>query len=306
MNKLRQSGQYLGLRQELRGGALLLEMGADLLHEPARLEGVKESEQPSGPDWRATWQDGCVYVEAKLPRTSKQANLREVRGAQLTSAFLGGIGEDVRKGEGLWATLRPTESFLDSLGDRLEDACRVEERARHAAAAFSSMIRVRRALGPTRGRFSLLSGCEVLLRPRQDGFGGLSVDGFFVVTDEDENSMRLKDDLELASHQLKNVPGPRVVLLDTSQDAGLAVPSRRTTATVQSLVATELWAARLACIMIVYRDYPHTIVEFVLGRTDDAAETFRLLRSKLRQCERGHLHCEPLVPTTPCTLPGAS
>jgi hypothetical protein len=55
------------------------------------------------------------------------------------------------------------------------------------------------------------------------------------------------------------------------------------------------WAVRLACVMIVYRDYPHTVVEFVLGRTEEAPETFRLLRSKLRPCE-------PLVPTMPCTL----
>lgn len=289
--------EYLGVRQELRGGAMLLEMGAHLVHEPTRPR--------SGPDWHATWPDGAAFVEVKLPRTSVQANLREVRACQLTSEFLGALGDDVRNGEGVWVTVLPTEAFLDNLGDRLEDLSRVKLRARHAARVFAMMHKMRSALRPPRVHFTLLEGCDVLVRPRRDGMTGLAVDGFFVVANEDENSLRLKDDLELASHQLKEVPGRRVILLDTSQDSASAVPSRRTTATVRSLIETELWATRLACVMVVYRDYPHTIVEFVLGRADDALETFRLLRSKLRQCERGHLHCEPLVPTMPCTLPAS-
>jgi hypothetical protein len=296
-DRLRAPKEYAGARQELHGGALLLEMGADLVYEPTHPK--------SGPDWYATWPDGSAYVEVKLPRTSVRANLREVRASQFTSEFLAALGDDVPNSGGLLITFRLAESFIDGMGERLDDTSMATRDALRAAAAFSSMAKLRGTLGPPREPIVLAKGCGVHVRRQRDAQARLAVDGFFMVADEDENSLRLKDDLERASQQLKEVPGRRVVLLDTSQDAALNAPSRRATETVRALIATESWAARLACVMTVYRHYPHTIVEFVLGRNDDAPETFRLLRSKLRLCERGHLHCEPLVPLTPCTLPAA-
>jgi hypothetical protein len=55
--------------------------------------------------------------------------------------------------------------------------------------------------------------------------------------------------------------------------------------------------------MIVYRNYPHCIVEVVDGRALDALPVVGLIASKLRRCNRGHGHAEVLAT---CKAPNLS
>ncbi len=86
------------------------------------------------------------------------------------------------------------------------------------------------------------------------------------------------------------MPGGRVILIDTFQDSALRKPA----AIVHALLS-ESWADRSAAVMIVYRRTPHTYADVVPGRALDADQVCRLITSKLRRCNRGHLHAEVLA-----------
>ena len=289
-DRLRDPNGYLGARAELRAGALLQEAGAKLTHEPSR--------PASGPDWRADWPDGSVYIEVKLSHTSLAAQRRGSWFSMFKSEFYRALGEEIRGGDSVRATLRLSGTLLDSMGHRLEDDRLVNQRAQHAASVLSLMAQLLRPLGRLGGRFILGEGCEVTVRPRRDDGVGLFLDGFFVVSDQDAVSLRLKDDLERAAYQLKETSGRRVILVDASDDDALQRPA----GAIRSLLATEEWAPRIAAVMIVYRRYPHTTVELVRGPASDSQDTLHLLESKLRRCEHGHLHAEALVVPPTCTL----
>jgi hypothetical protein len=290
--RLRSRGQYLGVRAELRAGALLLTAGAKLTHEPLPPDlGIPKSKRPSGPDWRATWPDGSIHVEVKLPRTSVRAHRREGWASLYMMHFQEALGADVSHSDGMYATLYLSETLLDDMRTRLEDTSFVRRCALDAAAAFTKLASLPHGLERLAGPVSLVDGCDVVVRSRVDGREGLVIDGTFVVSDEDSVSLRLKDDLQRAAHQLKDTPGHRVILIDTSCDSTL----QRHAETIRSLLATEGWADKLAAIMIVHRHHPYTTVDLVPGPADDSSETLRLIASNLRTCERSHLHAEPLV-----------
>jgi hypothetical protein len=293
-DRLRDPNGYLGAQAELRGGALLADLGATLTHEP------RNPKEKDGlrPDWRAVWPEGAAHVEVKLSHTSQQANAREVWSALFSGEFQNALAQDVREGDGLWATLLVQESLLDSFGRDFDDRLRMQVAARRAAGAFTTLVRVRRALGPVRGCFKLGEGCEIELKARADGARGLALDGRFYVSDQHRITLRLRGQLKEAAEQLDGMPGGRVVLLDTSNDSALRRPTRE----VRSLLS-ESWAVKVAAVMIVYRHYPHCIVEVVRGRALDAFAVARLIKGKLRRCSRGHGHAEVLAM---CKVPDLS
>ncbi len=292
-DRLRDPNGYLGIQAELRAGALLGGLGAALSHEPrsprAKVQGQKGGLRP---DWRAEWPDGSVHVEVKLSHTSAQANAREVW-ASLFSGEGPGRGRPrggARRRRALGQRSAQTKGSLMALAGASTTAIVCRGVARQAATSLAALLRVRRPLGPVRGRFTLALGCEVTLKARTDGGSGLSFDGRVFVSDEHRITLRLTTHLKEAAEQLDDMPGGRVVLLDASHDSAL----RRPTRCVRDLLA-EPWAARVAAVMIVYRHYPHCTVEVVRGWALDADPVSRLIRAKLRRCNRRHHHAEVLA-----------
>ncbi len=302
-HRLRDPLGYAGVRAELRAGALLSGAGAEMTHEPLPpCVAIRKSQRPSGPDWHADWHNGSIYVEVKLSRTSMRAHRREGWASLYMSEFQAALSDDVLHGDGRYATLCMSDASLDCMGDDLNDTTLVRARGRSAAAAFVSLVRLHRGLKTLTGRFTLADECEVVVRSRVDGRQGLALDGAFAASDDHRVTLRLRTHLSEAAQQLERMPGQRVILLDTSNDSALRAPAE----TIRALLG-EPWAERLAAVMIVYRHWPHTTVDIVPGPATDSSDACRLIASKLRTCERGHLHADsPLIapPTSSCTFQG--
>jgi hypothetical protein len=212
--------------------------------------------------------------------------------------FIQAVPEDVRNGTRALATLRLRESKLDELAwDGFVNRDAVRSFAQRAAASFAQYMRLRANLGFF-GRVSLVDGCEVRVSPRLDEGAGLSFDGFVVISDREQVSLRLKDDLRRAAEQLRLAPsGPRVILLDADGDSALQRPAR----VVRELMQTEAWSQGIAVVMIVNRSHPYCTIDLVRGQGRDSLDALRLLSARLRNCDRGHLHGEAL--TTPPVCP---
>ncbi len=126
-----------------------------------------------------------------------------------TQEFSAAAPRDLAKGDPLWVTLELTPRLLDELGSGgAVFAEKVRARARHAATKFAS-LRARSCLGPLRGRFSLVPGCNALLQERTDKVPEMTVHGLVTMNSVDEIESRLRDDLMEAADQLRAAPGGR-------------------------------------------------------------------------------------------------
>ena len=253
--------EYVRACAELAGGLLMTRLGFEVVRDPVNA-GRKARDRLRGPDWLASFGAEAFGVEVKCPASSEQALARASFASQVMLTTM----EGSEPADALSIQLDPNAVASATRGAWINRELTVEL-ALGALMATETEASATTALGKMeRSRTWMVTG----------GFD----------PDEDHEADRLRVDLEEAADQLRRVPQPGIVIVDTSYDPGLMAR-----ALTVSDVLQEPWARDIAAIAFVARTLPGFIVTWVLGPR--GAELLGLLLRR-RLCRRGHFHVDTL------------
>jgi hypothetical protein len=296
--RLRSVEEFDDTCAELRAGLLLRSSGAEVQFEPVR--------KGSGPDWLGTWPGGArLAVEVKRPRRSQAVRRSDGSEDEFHSAFFAAMTPPLAVDTGIWVKLHPSDAIAaKKTVSGAADVAAIRALAREAADA------IRRNLpNPLReGTFSAGPAGEFTVRFEPRG----EVKAHFwmqrATGDAQSEALRLRDTLIDATVQLRSLPEvPGLVLVDAEDDIYLLNQMRD----VFEALRTETWASNLAGVALLSQTgtvdegragiRSDGIVWVVPGLRQESLATTLLPR--LRVCDRGHHHFDPLHSPMPrCTL----
>jgi hypothetical protein len=260
--------RYLETCAELRAGILLLSLGFRLVRDPANAlhpRKARPEDPDGGPDWLAFRERLAFGVEVICPRESDDIfGLLKFLTHATFSAMSLLQGRDVsisfdppalrRLTNGSWFNAERTESMLLEL-----------------LVAASATGSARTELGS--------------IEPAKPGFGTMIGP---VRHDEEHELQRLYGQLVHKAGQLRKLPHPGIIVLDSSQDSN----SMRRCCAISSMLRDgwDTWAANVACVMLVASTWPGFALTLVAGPRYEAFEATPL--PGLRVCARNHLHVD--------------
>jgi hypothetical protein len=108
-----------------------------------------------------------------------------------------------------------------------------------------------------------------------------------VEPDEARERLRLRDDLEDAAGQLRELPELGIIVLDTTADARLCARGPA----ILEMLRDESWAERIELVIVVKHTYPGFSIAVVPGRNAQYG-FWRQDFPGLRMCEKGHSHVD--------------
>lgn len=289
--RLLNADEFHGMCGELRGGLLLRTALATVKWEPVK--------NGPGPDWLARWPEGSLAVEVKAPNQSQRAIEKQRVLIAFSLEFHKALSDPpIAVGSALHGTFHPNEEVVavrTVFGAVSMSA--VAGVARQAADA----VRRNMPVPSVPGRFSAGAAGDFTLRPGLGDTARIDWTIHGLSEDFEYDAARISETVREAATQLRalqNTPG--LVVLDGAWNMGIV----NQLGSLQEILDTEPWTSGLAGVAVLRHigtadessepSCVHNVVSIVPGRAHDALK--RTLLPRLRACEQGHLHFDPLVP----------
>jgi hypothetical protein len=280
--------EYRGACAELHVALLMTAAGAQYEAEP-----VKDG---TGPDGRARWDGGSIAIEVKRPHESARSKATQQVELDFFNEFSRAITTPpLDVDTGVWLTLHVSANEWPRTATGAPDSARISELARDVAGTVRARMQQ-----PTRpAQFAAGLGVTVNVQLGLRDEPRVQISMYSRRNDYEHEANRLFTTVREAANQLaavRDVPG--LVVLDADADLGILNHLNEVEA-----MLTEDWARSLAGVAVVTKDSSadeqigdarlDTVVRIIPGRL--ARSLAGTLVPRLRVCERGHLHVDPLL-----------